>query len=389
MRSLPLCLLLIGCATTPSDPGADSDPYSPGLSKYEHVFNGVPQNSALPDIGKADAVYPAKSTELLATQSPVKDQNQRGVCTIFTTTALMEHLYIKAGMDKPSFSEQYLQWSVKVQMGIVPHGEGSNISNNVDAIHQYGIVDEATDPYRGTQWTAADDPECTPDGSETQELPTKCWTEGDPTDAMKAAKKFTLPRGKFLNTTDIKAHITSDHTAVGVGIDFFYQAWNHGLSTLPIDRAEMRKGIVRFPNDSDVTESHKQKAGHGILIVGWDDDLEVDNVGPDGKPVLDADGHPTKQKGFYIFKNSWGTAVFGVSNPNGAGYGYISQKYIEKYGTAYVAGIPALDAVPSGPPPPAMCQFSCVDYGFAAGQCEQGARCDDNGQCLKVDPTCN
>jgi C1A family cysteine protease len=322
-------------------------------------------------------------------QSPVKDQNQRGVCTIFTTTALMEHLYIKAGMMNPSFSEQYLQWAVKVQAGILPNAEGSNIANNVDAIHEFGIVDEAADPYRGTQWTAADDPMCVPDGTETQVLPAKCWTQGDPSDMAKAAKKYTLPRGKFLNTTDIKAHITSDKTAVGVGIDFFYQAWNHGLSTLPIDRAEMRKGVVRYPNAMDVMESHKQKAGHGILIVGWDDDLEVDNVGADGKAILGADGKPTKQKGFYIFKNSWGTTVFGVTNPNGAGYGYISQKYIEKYGTAYVTTIPALDSTPSGPPPPAMCDTLCSDYGFAAGQCEQGVRCDNNGQCLTEDPTCN
>jgi C1A family cysteine protease len=376
------------CATAPAD-GSDRDPYSPGLSKYEHVFHNVPANSQLPDIGKADAVYPVKSTELLAFQSPVKDQNERGVCTIFTTTGLMESLYIKAGMMNPSFSEQYLQWAVKSQLGILPNAEGSNVANNVDAIHQFGIVEESVDPYRGTQWTAADDPDCKPDGTETQQLPSKCWTQGDPTDAMKAAKKFTLPHGKFLNTTDIKAHITSEHTPVAVGIDFFYQAWNHGLSTLPIDRNEMRKGVVRFPNDTDITESHKEKAGHGILIVGWDDNYEVDNVGADGKPVLDANGQPTKQKGFYIFKNSWGTDVFGVDNDLPHGYGYISQKYIEKYATAYVTTIPALDSTPAGPPPPAQCDFTCSDYGFAAGQCEQGVRCDDNGQCLTSDATCN
>ena len=385
-------LSLVACASAPNESGgADGgDPYSPGLSKYEHVFNGVPLNGSLPDIGKADAVYPATSTELLATQSPVKDQNRRGVCTIFTTTGLMEHLYLKAGLAMPSFSEQYLQWAVKAQLGILPNAEGSNVANNVDAIHQYGIVDEATDPYRGTQYTEADDPECKPDGTETQVLPTKCWTEGDPTDAMKAGKKFTLPTGKFINTTDIKAHITSDHTAVAVGIDFFYQAWNHGASTLPIDRAEMRKGVVRYPNATDITESHKEKAGHGILLVGWDDNMEVDNVGADGKPVLDANGTPTKQKGFYIFKNSWGTAVFGVTNPNGAGYGYISEQYIEKYATAYVTSIPALDSVPAGPPPAAQCSYlKCGDYGFAAGECRDGLRCDANDQCLNYDNTCH
>jgi C1A family cysteine protease len=389
MRLPLLFITLAACAQpTSSDPGSSYDPYSPGLAKYEHVFHGAPANSSLPDIGKADAVYPVKSDELLATQSPVKDQNERGVCTIFTTTGLMEHLYIKAGMANPSFSEQYLQWAVKSELGVLPNAEGSNVSDNVHAINQFGIIEESVDPYRGTQWTVADDPDCAPDGTETQELPSKCWTQGDPTDAMKAAKKYTLPYGKFINTTDIKAHITSDHTAVAVGIDFFYQAWNHGLSTLPIDRGEMRKGIVRYPNDTDVTESHKQKAGHGILLVGWDDNYTVDNVGADGKPVLGTDGKPTTQKGFYIFKNSWGTDVFGVDNPNGGGYGYISQKYIEEYATAYVTDVPNMNADPTPPPPPATCQYACSDYGYQANQCVQGFKCDAQGQCLTADSSC-
>lgn len=393
MRFVPLlALVLAACAQQPTGGGSDGndsvDPYSPGLSKYEHVFHNVPDNSMLPDIGKADAVYPAVSKELIETQSPVKDQDRRGVCTIFTTTALMEHLYIKAGMQNPSFSEQYLQWAVKVQLGVLPNSEGSNVSNNVDAIHQFGIVEEAVDPYNGKEWTAANDPDCATDGSESQQLPAKCWTQGDPTAEMKAAKKYTLPAGKFINTKDIKAHITSDKTAVGLGIDFFYQAWNHGASTLPIDRAEMRKGIVRYPNAKDVTESHKERAGHGILIVGWDDNMEVQNVGPDGKPVLGSDGKPTTQKGFYIFKNSWGTQVFGIDNDLPKGYGYISQKYVEQYGTAYVTSIPSLDAQPDGPPPPQQCDFNCSDYGFSANQCEQGVRCDAQGQCLTADPSC-
>ena len=114
-------LLLSACAMSAPD---DAD-YSPPLSKYEHVFHGVPANGSLPDIGKADATYPSKSTELLQYQSPVKDQNERGVCTIFTTTALMEHPYIKAGVEKPSFSEQYLQWSVKTQLGSLPSSASS------------------------------------------------------------------------------------------------------------------------------------------------------------------------------------------------------------------------------------------------------------------------
>ena len=380
---LALCTLpLIGCAAGSSD---GDQPFEPGLSRYEHVFHNVPANGSLPDLGKADATYPVKSTELLQWQSPVKDQNRRGVCTIFTTTGLMEHLYLKAGAMNPSFSEQYLQWAVKVQEGVLPDVEGSNIADNVQAIHDYGIVDESVDPYNGTEWTAANDPACNPDGSETQTLPTKCWTQGDPSADAMMAKKYFLPAGKFINSSDIKAHITSDHTAVAVGVDFFYQAWNHGLSKLPIDRSQLKLGVVRYPNQDDIDSSHTQRAGHGILIVGWDDDLEFPAVDKDDKPVVDASGNPVMQKGFYIFKNSWGTNVWGTENPYGAGYGYIAEKYIEDFATAYVTDAPDLSGNnPPPPPPPPMCQYNCSDYGFTANQCYMGWQCDAQGACLSA-----
>ncbi len=396
MRAIPLCIFLIGCAGT-SAPDDDHS-FTPGLAKYDQVFHNTPANGSLPDIGKADGTYPAKSTELLQYQSPVKDQNRRGVCTIFTTTGLMEHLYLKAGAQNPSFSEQYLQWAVKVQLGVLPNDEGSNIEDNIQAIHQFGIVTEADDPYNGLEWSAANDPQCVPDGTETQQLPTKCWTQGDPSAAAQMANKYFLPEGQYLNTTDIKAHITSEHTAVGVGIDFFYQAWNHGLSKLPINRNDLTAGIVRYPNADDVESSHTQRAGHGILIVGWDDDYTVQAVDKDGKPAVDANGNPVMQKGFYIFKNSWGTDIFGVTNPNGAGFGYISQQYIEEFGTAYTAGLP--DSIngqsgnnpppPPPPPPPPSCQYNCSDYGFTANQCYMGWQCDAAGMCLTAtaDGTC-
>ena len=147
----------------------------------------------------------------------------------------------------------------------------------------------------------------------------------------------------------------------------------------------MHKGIIRYPNADDITESHKQRAGHGILIVGWDDDLEVQAVDKDGKLMVDADGKPVMQKGFYIFKNSWGTAVFGDQNQNGAGYGYISEKYIEDFGTAYVVStLP--DPNGGSAPQASTCQYYCRDYGFGAGVCNDGWQCDAEGECLSQAP---
>jgi C1A family cysteine protease len=371
-------LFVFGCAGSAQTGGLGNDDVGVDempLSNRDSVFRGAPANDSLPVIDlKADQVAP-KNTELLQYQSPVRNQSHRGVCTIFSTTALMEHLYIKAGMANPDFSEQYLQWSVKKQLGRYANEEGSNNEDNVEALARFGGVEESVWPYNPNQWTEADDPDCKVSGNEGQQLPTKCWTEGDPPAVASTAKKYTLPHGSWLSTSSIKSHIATDKTAVTVGLDFYYQAWNHGLSTLPISQSDLQAGIVRYPNADDVRESEKHPAGHGILIVGWDDTVAFPAIDKDGHPVKDAQGNPVMQKGFYIFKNSWGTSRFGVNNPNGAGYGYIQYKYIEEYGRAFSTTVPTLGGGPT-------CEYKCSDYGYAPNECYQGWQCDAQGQCL-------
>ena len=62
----------------------------------------------------------------------------------------------------------------------------------------------------------------------------------------------------------------------------------------------------------------------------------------DGNPVLDGSGKPMKEKGFFLFKNSWGTASFGAQHPYGAGYGWLSYRYVKEYGSAVVGEVPSL-----------------------------------------------
>ncbi len=37
---------------------------------------------------------------------------------------------------------------------------------------------------------------------------------------------------------------------------------------------------------------------------------------------------PVMEKGFFLFKNSWGTSGFGILNRFGPGYGWISYAYV-------------------------------------------------------------
>jgi hypothetical protein len=346
MLSFLACLPLAACI---ADSGPTPEDGDAPVSALDPLFQGAPNNSDLPEEGKADAVYPAQFTELLATQSPVKSQGSRGVCSIFATADLMEHLYLKAGATPtPDFSEQYLQWSAKNEVGDFTNTEGSNASSNLEAISNFGIVAEADWPYQTSPWNASNDPACT--GGEN--LPTKCYTNGEPPQRARDARKWKLPPGRWINSArrSIKAHLFTTKTGVVVGLTFFYQSWNHRRSELPVNSEYWRRGIVLAPNAKDKEVSLAKRAGHAIEIVGWDDDLEVATVDEHGDVVKDASGNPVMEKGFWIFKNSWGTGSFGVDNPNGDGYGYLSMKYVEDWASAYVSGVPTLDNPP--PPPP-------------------------------------
>ncbi len=336
LLGLPLSLLsfsLMSCADMTDEPSVETD--DPPLAAEADVRN--PDKSPIPDDSKADEIYPAK-LDLSTDQSPVKSQGSRGVCSIFATTAQVENLYIKAGKRDADFSEQFLQWSVKNEVGTFRNTSGSTGGDNLRAVVQYGTVDEAIWPYETFAWSAANDAACT--GGEN--LPTKCYTNGEPPATALQADRRKLPSSRWININSIKNHLVNKKTGVVVGMTFFYQSWNHRRSELPVNSDYWNKGYVTYPNATDKTKSLANRAGHAILIVGWDDNLEVAMRDEAGKPILDAQGNPKKEKGFWLFKNSWGTTGFGINHPAGPGYGWLSMKYVQEYGDGVIAEIPSL-----------------------------------------------
>lgn len=333
--ALAAAVNVAGCDPETGDAGSDEAP----LSDYDSLFDGTPSNADLPFEIKADGPAP-RQFDLVDLQSPVKSQGRRGVCSVFSTVGLMEHLYIAAGEENPDFSEQYLQWSVKEQVRSFRNTSGSNANYNLQAISEYGIPVESAWAYEISEWNETDDPECKKEDD--VERPTKCFTNGAPPQEAVDAEKFFLPRGRWINSTreSIVDHMRVNDTAVVVGLDFFYQAWNHRGTTLTRNTDNWDKGIVMAPNDEDMTESRKKRAGHSILLVGWDYDLEVQRREGDGSLMVDAEGNAVMDKGFFIFKNSWGTGSFGVDNPHGDGYGFISMDYVEDHGNARVSDLP-------------------------------------------------
>ena len=334
-RCLPLVLAL-GLGACAAETGARPDEVEDDLFGLDSADSIVAPDRSLPTEAKFDQVLPA-DFDLVDTQSPVQSQGSRGVCSIFGSIALMEHLYISEGtLTNPDFSEQFLQWSAKAELGSFPNTGGSSARSNIQALNQYGTVFESDWAYNPNPWGTSNDPECTGDAQ-----PTKCYTQGEPPTAALMAQRWTIPRGRWINSSpeSIKAHMFNTKTAVQAGGDFFYQSWGHGGSRIPRYSGYRQYGYIVAPNAADVASSNEHRAGHSFLLVGWDDGLEVQAIDAEGKLAVDEAGEPIMQKGFFLFKNSWGDS-WATSNPKGAGYGWIAYEYVEEYLSAYASGLP-------------------------------------------------
>lgn len=347
------------------------------VSPLPSLLDGVPDPSTLPEEGKADEVLPAR-LDLLDIQTPIRNQGHRGTCTIFATTALMESLYRAEGtISSPDFSEQFLQWSVKTEVGAFTDGAGSNPQRNLEAISQYGIVEESLWPYELSQWGASQDPMC--DANAEEGLPVRCYTNGDPPAAARSAMRYRLPAGRYLSPRrrSIMSYMAQNHLPVVASGTFFYQAWNHGGSMLPVSSDYMRQGIVLYPNAADQTDSRMRPAGHGILLVGFDQEMRVQRLDEHGQLMVDAMGQPVYETGFFLFKNSWGTSRFGVANSLGAtGFGWISMRYVEEFFSTYVSGRPTVRRSE-------ICNNGTDDDGDGASDCSD-SDCGADHACMDM-----
>jgi subtilisin-like proprotein convertase family protein len=381
MRTSRLLLLSViatlgGCTLEMPPEGDDEQ----ALSDLGTILDGAPEDRgmSLAFDAKADETIPA-TFDLMDYQSPVRNQGSRGTCTIFATIGLMESLYIREGsIPNPDFSEQFLQWSAKTEVRSFQNSEGSNPQYNLQAINRHGIVAENLWPYETQPWGTTNDAMCTGESR-----PVRCYTNGEPPAAARMGQRYTLPQGRWINPSrrSLQGHMISTRTPVVASGAFFYQSWNHGRSMLRTNSEYQAQGYVLSPNEADIADSTApgRGAGHGFVLVGWDDNLEVPRVDGMGEPEVDAMGNPVMERGFFLFKNSWGdSGRFGSRNPHGGGYGWISYAYVEEHLTAYVAGLP------TGLAPREQCgdgidndrdmQIDCAD-----SDCASQAACMDPG----------
>ncbi|MFG1493424.1 C1 family peptidase [Halobacteriovorax sp. ZH4_bin.1] len=88
------------------------------------------------------------TVDLSNIQSSVKNQGNRGACTFFSATSLLESEIIKQHNIEINISEQFMIFAVKNydRYGVLE--EGSSVVKNLQAAKKYGITYESDSPYQ-------------------------------------------------------------------------------------------------------------------------------------------------------------------------------------------------------------------------------------------------
>ncbi len=342
---------------------APLDPPSLHQKKSASPFLISPQFRApLPEASNTEA--------LIARQTPIRSQLARGTCSIFASTAVLESMMIIRGKAQESIdlSEEWLEYIVEFHR----HGEeGSDAPSNFSALVKYGAINESSMPYIGVDWTDVKSKlskeRC---GKVAKSLKKACLVSHYSPRLLTAHdNQLSNPSSRLFNLDFLKVrneafqfrdevftnHINSEYQVLSIDevkallnrgiplqidLDFYYGAWNHREGPnfgIPRAQEPWAEGMVGYPEigsvDRKMSEAHPE--GHSVVLVGYDDNAEMKT----SQLMEDGSTKEFTYKGVLYFKNSWGASSFGVNfKLNGhpyPGYGAITQKYAEEFGTFF------------------------------------------------------
>ncbi len=315
---------------------------------------------------------PAKSDldRILRHVTSVKNQEDRGTCSIFSATALLEAMMVIEGKADHNIdmSEEWLQYLTTLTVS----EEGSDSPANFRLLKKYGQPLEHEMPYVGTDWRSKEKglaaKRCghLPRGPDLRSClishrdralmgmgdldllnPISHLYDPEFVNARASARRFRdllFERGD--RRTGLVRSVNAIHRLLADGIpmtmefDFYYGSWNHPeAEKLDIHRSSKlwRQGAVVYPDEgsADLAYSKKSPSGHSVLVVGYDNSREITYW------VNKKDGPKQKitRRGVYYFKNSWGIAKkgdwgseFEIEGVRYPGYGMILQDHAHDHG---------------------------------------------------------
>lgn len=265
---------------------------------------------------------------------PVRDQGKsRGTCVSFAALAGLELREMKRlqGLpekDRPAYvdySEEFIYTRSRIELGSLgPVGEfGTHTSGATfllqaaKAMIDFGVPMEKSLPYRYIQgvpdWVAVV-PQNVSDEASGKKLDGKSVvvTLDNPPAKVEGQLTRPFPKGDVVRTI---ISFLSTGSAVAITLPVYPTA-NHSPWTVG---NAWKTGVIPDPTAA-VKEAGSDKIGHAICIIGM---------------VPDPTAEEGEEKGWFIFRNSWGTR-FGYTRPRNPaldavlapGYGAISYAHV-------------------------------------------------------------
>ena len=232
-----------------------------------------------------------KIIDLSGDMSPVKNQADRGTCTIFTTIGLVEGTIKKDLGIEVNLSEEFMNYSSK-QHGRFESTEGSAISENVKAINLDGMILEEDWSYQAS-WFRKGFP-CADYQATNKMAPKICFSHNN-ANTLALDRKIDPKNIKFnvlnKNTNEIIKFLATNKRPLVMSVNVNFNGWpTTGVTDY---NEKLREECITSPSNC---------GGHSILVTGYD-----------------------MEKREFLFKNSWGKA-WGKN-----GYGTIPFDVVDKY----------------------------------------------------------
>lgn len=226
-------------------------------------------------------------------QSSVKSQGQRGSCTYFVMSGLLESLIIQKQKTEIDISEEYIAWAGKVKNKLRTEEEDSSVAVNASTVQKFGIMLEKDLPYQPSWFN----PEMPCESQKGQKnIDPICYSHKGPS---------SKNRDKIIKGSDfIFESVDSKSSDVVLTMDRLKSPVTASIKGHPLMWESSRK-----TGELILTTEHKKEciaktvrcSSHAVLIVGYDL----------GKKI-------------FHFKNSWGTQW------GDQGYGTISFDYMDQ-----------------------------------------------------------
>lgn len=330
------------------------------LFSIENIFRFAPPLPSKSDLGP-----------MFEIMTPVRSQDGRGTCSIFSATAILESLLVREfgwSTVTTDLSEQWLAYHASHYN----RSEGSSAYTNFNLLKKFGDAYEKDMPYNGTTWEGADlttiplaMERCGHLSGSEQEVCAIAQRQGglmyvsdeqlstpgsryyDPEfhAARNRAESFkyrylsNMGTSYYISSVSMVKRLLAAGIPVILELDFYYGAWNHGRADtygIGRDAGQFARGEVGYPAQGSLDRqiSEENPAGHSILLVGYDDNA----ITVTRQRMEDGSVKEFKYKGVYYFKNSWGVTRFGTAmelNGSTPGYGSITYKYAHEFGGFY------------------------------------------------------